>query len=518
MTARDDYIRGSLALHLTELVPPVLRRSLFADEAFSTSLCLATDGIISFNPAGAAFQRSALFAAVRAASKSDDAVAIQVEAGAPWAVRFDRQENPLVVVIENGMRKIRVRHLGLLSERLDDRRGVLDAEAARVNLPRDAHERWVALIDTRSLTDTEANDFSEDINATPVAVSAAISGALRQESAEFDALVPRSAIYYERLVGCWQGQADIAAYAETVLPGVFDSLLAFDAEAGFRLALLLCSHPFVVERLAGKTVTPTAFDVVARWARDSADAMTRCALLELALLRDHIAEQTKPVLAEMAASLRKPADGTDVDFELLSAAFVFVYGQLSHLKILADRPTFWGRIAALAQAGLIVRCFAGRRAAFVEFVQELHGARARPFALQVYADMRLGPMWQSQFAIPPQLRNEFVGRVVSRAALREDPARLLGLHDAILGEVESLNHRSLFDATRGTIGRYCAAGARIGGRICGGGRSRSHGTQADGPFLRTARQFRIPVSAIDGTGRQGRGDTAAGAISPRSRK
>jgi hypothetical protein len=55
----------------------------------------------------------------------------------------------------------------------------------------------------------------------------------------------------------------------------------------------------------------------------------------------------------------------------------------------------------------------------------------------VYADMRLGPLWQPEFAIARQLRNEFVGRVISRTAALEERARELGLYDLILGEERS---------------------------------------------------------------------------------
>ncbi len=448
MNAREDYIRGSLALHLTDLWPPILRQSLIADEALSATFGLATDGIIKFSP-GSDFQRSVLLAAVRTASKAEHPITVKDEMGDVWRIRFDRSENLPEVVIESGGRNIRVRHLGLLSERQEDRNGMLEAEAARVNLPREALRRWSALIAVRSLTDAEVTEFTEDINATPLGTSAAIVAALQQKNVDFDALVPRSAGYYERLIGRWDGQVDIAAYADTALPEIVDGLLAFDAESGFRLSLLLCSHPFALERLAGRTLTPSAFDTAARWARDGGDAMTRCALLELALLRDDVMEETKPILAEIAAALCKPTDGVDADFELLSALFVFVYGQLSYIKILANKPTFWRRMAALAQAGLIVRCLGGRRGASLAFARELRAARTRPFALQVCADMRLGPMWQSDFGYPAQLRNEFVGRVISRAAVREKAAQRLLLHERILGETESLKSSvNLFLITR----------------------------------------------------------------------
>ena len=425
-------------MRLAELVPPIFRQSLIEDEAFSASLGLVTDGVISFEPSGVGFPRNRLMGAVHASSTSEQPIMAADQEGEVWSVRFVRDNPPPCVVLEKGAEVLHVRHLGLLSERLADRERMLDAESARVNLPVAAQARWRAIIAERGLTVAEVSDFADDIKFTPVAVSGAIASTLHQDSVPFDMLVPRSADYYERLVGRWQGQATVADYVQTVLPEFLDSLLAYDEEAGFRLSLLLASHPLVLDAIAAKPISSAVFQRIAQWAGQGGDAMTRCAILELAIQRDDHSEETKAELAKIGSSLLHPQDGADDDFELLSAAFILVYGQLAYLKILNDRPSFWRRLAALAQAGLLVRCFSARRSPLGTFAYDLRKARARPFALRVYADMRLGPKWQAQDAFPSQLRNEFVGRVVSRAALHEAAVQNLGLHELILGESESL--------------------------------------------------------------------------------
>jgi hypothetical protein len=429
----EKYERGTWTLLMADLVPPLMRRAVLENEAFAESMGLVTDGTINFNPAGAAFQRSTLLRAVREASTAA-AVEIADETGLAWQVRFDRDDKVPVVIIQSGDRTIHVRHLGLLSSVAEDRITMLEAEVARVNLPADAASRWSNLVAEDGLSDATVSDFSEDINTTAVAAAGAISGTLGQESVAMDVLVPTSITYYERLIGRCDGQKDIGEYADQVLPGFLGQLLNWNPEAGLRHALLLAAHPLIIERLANFAIDKDAFTRLAKWSAGEGDVMARCAVLEMALMQSEASDDLKRELDEIAMSLIIPDGQVDEGFEMLSGVFVFVYGQLSHRKILADKPTFWRRMAAMAQAAMICRCMAPKRGALLEFAHDLRRSRARIYAIQVYADMRLGPLWQGQFALLPQLRNEIVGRVISRAANNELAATTLGLHARLLGD------------------------------------------------------------------------------------
>lgn len=435
MTPDDTIRRASLAVELLEFIPPIMRGSLISDTAFSASLGVWTDGEIVFNPAGATFRRSKLLKAIRAASKLDgNGVEVPDLQDAPWLVTFDRSGTAPMVLLSHGTKVAQVRHLGLISERLNDRVSMLEAEVDRVHLPSDTKEHWLALIKDRSLTDDELSDFSEDINTTPVVIGATISATIDQESVHFDVLMPRAGKYYERLVGHWTDEANIKSYCATALPAFLEGLMSFGTLPGLRHGLLLAGHPSVVDSLAGLPVSPEEFHTVAQWALQSGDAVARCAVLELALLRETVTEETKPVLAKIAAGLFVVKGGEDEDFEMLSAAFIFAYGQFSNIKLFPERPNYWRRFAALSQAAMISRCMVPKKGALIEFARELRKLRARSFGMQCYADMRQGPLWQAQWAFPAQLRNEFVGRVISRAASLEQRTRALGLYDILLGE------------------------------------------------------------------------------------
>jgi len=435
MKSEDDYLRGSYALIVTELVPEILRRPALSDETFTKSLGLVADGLVNFAPANVSFHRSKLVKAVRDASAAEGLEAPVVdEAGQIWKVKISLNEASPTVIIAAGGKEICVPHLAALSERRQDRLGVLASEAKRAGLPDSAKEQWWRILEERALQDHEVITFSDDINDTPVSVTMAIRNDMRADTASFDVLVPRSKRYFERLIGEWAGQKNIQSYATEVLPDFIASLLRRDETAGLRLALLSCSHSFVVRVIAGTQCNAAAFEKTVRWAANQADPMSRCGLLELGFLRTQLSEECKTTLSELAGTLVVPAGGTDQLFETFSRLFIFVYGQLSQTKVLAGAPTFWRRMAAFAQAALIHRCMLENRGDFSKFTERVRDVRSRTYSRQVYVDLREGPLWHGHFALLPQIRNEFVGRVIHAARALPDQTVATSLRDVVLGE------------------------------------------------------------------------------------
>lgn len=431
MMSREAYIRGSLALMMADLFPPLIQQAIMADEAFSASLNLTSVGTVTFNRSGPSFDRSALMAAVRATSSTQKGE-ITDEAGTTWEIAFERDQGRPRLSLKGPTEAIVVTHLGAASESCEDRIAVLEAEARRVNLPTESREKWAAIMSERSLTEGEVDTFVFDINATPTGVRAAIAGTLKDENIPFDVLVPRPLVYYERLIGHIGEQTTISQYANEVLKGHMERLLAWDPEEGMRQCLLLCAHPSVVEVLAQVGRHDGTYPNVINWSAREGDAIARCAIAELSILRADTDGEIAEGLAAAVSAL--VGDKENEQFEILSALFIMVYGQLARIKSLAGKPTFWRRLAALAHAAVVARCLNLGKGHVAEIAAGFRRVRSRLFSLQVYADLRSGPLWQGQSAMPGQLRNELIGRLILRAAERPDETQALGLEECILGD------------------------------------------------------------------------------------
>ena len=304
------------------------------------------------------------------------------------------------------------------------------------NLTGSDYDRWASLASQRPFTDDEVTAFGEDLNDTPAAVVDLISGSIsaNKGSLPLNVLVLRSGRYYERLVGCVGEQHAIKQYASEVLSEHMQQLLRWRKHEGLRNCLLLCSHPLAVEVLAAEDVDRDTIAQTLKWSAKEGDAIARCASLELGLFRADGAPEIIAGLVDVASALRIVKGEPDEQFQILSAAFQMVYGQLAHTKILASKPTFWRRLAAFAQAALITRCIASSGVQISETIEVMKNIRSRPYRIQGFADLQVGPLWQSQMADSVQLRNEFVGRVVMRSAQRIEFVRRVGLEDRLLGD------------------------------------------------------------------------------------
>jgi hypothetical protein len=286
--SQEGYVRGSLALVMAKLFPPLVRDAVLADVAFAANLALASNATVTFKPANVSFKRSVLFGAIREASKQPEPSRdVTDEVGQTWTLKFEREQAPVNLSVSSDSAKFFVSHLGVLSEIQDERVEMLDSVAARVNLTGSDYDGWASLISQRPLTDDEVTAFGDDINATPPAVADVISGSLNSngDSLPLDLLVSRSVQYYERLAGRVGEQHTINEYASEVLNEHMQQLLHWRKDEGLRHCLLLCSHPLAVEVLGAEDIESDTVARTLKWAAKEGDAMARCASLELGLLR-----------------------------------------------------------------------------------------------------------------------------------------------------------------------------------------------------------------------------------------
>src|SRR5689334_13961740 len=112
MRTREDYLRGSYALIISELTPEILRRPALSDESFAKGLGLVIDGLVNFASAGTSFHRSDLVKAVRDASAANPREAsVTDEAGQSWTVKIASEDGAPAVTISREVKEIRVPHL-----------------------------------------------------------------------------------------------------------------------------------------------------------------------------------------------------------------------------------------------------------------------------------------------------------------------------------------------------------------------------------------------------------------------
>lgn len=427
-----------------DFVPPLIRDSLFTETSLAQDYGITMDAVVSIGNPSVAFRRSKLISAVRRAAsrRGGKGESLDDESGSKWNLTVLKDKNRPGVKIHTGNRTIRVDALLLLADNRSLRKRFLLAESERLNLPAEARRNWNRLSAQRPLSDDEIDIFLNDCSETPVFVSELIAEYLARSRMSIDVLVPKSVTYYERLIGCVDGQNSIKTYMEEVAEKHIRQLLAWNSLKGLRHALLLGSHSLVADVLAKLNVDAQILDSALVWAAN-VDVLSKVTLFELCLERPDDGPTIGRSVHELVASicLQSPQEKYD-QFDVLSVAFRLVYGELGRRGFLDGKPVYWARLAAFAQAAIIARCIASTSHDLTKLIEWMQSVQKPHYVLQCLVDLRTAPRWLSNFALSDQLRQELFGRMITRAVQRENAVNALKLHEMILGnEAASLKRR-----------------------------------------------------------------------------
>jgi hypothetical protein len=436
--SRRDYIRAKIAIAMTRLYPKLVRDAVISDPTLTERLGITADAVLHLGDVDVAFQRSKLLDAVKLAlGGATPDPSIDDTLGQSWKVRVLRDEAFPRIALVQDKRRLLVANFGWLSPDPDTRTKIFAREAERLNLPAGQIANWESLLSQRIPAGDELALIQGDLNNTPSAVSETIGESLANGGIEASVLVPRLASYYDRLVGACAGETCLEDYILDAGAAHMKALVGWRAEEGFKLSLLLASQPNIATALGGVDIAIEKLAAIFEWLADRGDALSRAAGIEIGL-------RVRPADPTARAALEKLVRAFVADqpvahvnqFALLSALTVFVYGEMARCRILADRPPFQRRLAAIAQASLIARCIIANSNDATDFMKWLASARLQTFLLQGFIDLRTEPRWVPEMALPGQMRNEVSGRVWMAAQAQAEFVRDSGWAGLLLDDVE----------------------------------------------------------------------------------
>jgi hypothetical protein len=440
--SKEAYVRASLAVLAIELFPKLIRDALIADDGFRAEYGLATDAVVTFGNSGVSFQLSLLTEAVKQAfNPATPGPTVEDAAGQSWQIDVLSGDTPTIAVARGEQRFV-LAHQAMLSSDRDTRLRVFRHEADRLNLPLPARTRWEELLTARVPDDLSR--IQEDLNETPAAVQETIQNNLSTGSISADVLVPRSLSYYERLIGPFSEGQTFEGLAEAVARHM-KSLVDWRAFEGYQYALLLAAQPALGAGLDKLAVSPDQLTKIYDWLIAHGDVMSRAAAIESGLgLIQGTSELRGPLRRLIEAATSSDQITAQVDaFELLSALTILTYGELVYTRVLASRPPYWRRLAAMAQAAMIARCVSRAGSNASGFVEWAFHSRSQAFLLQCLADMRQEPRWAAELIQRDQLRSEFGGRILMAANVHAGAVNDAGWQGLLLDDSEGSLRRQL---------------------------------------------------------------------------
>ncbi|MCG7947620.1 MAG: hypothetical protein N0C84_14875 [Candidatus Thiodiazotropha taylori] len=442
----SSYIRSAKAQAVLELSPPLLRDTLIADKAFRQEYGFTAEANLSFGESGISFPRSELFGAIRKILSDDTELTVKDNEYREWVLRVDSKSDDLPrLIISFEKQRLLLPDFSSLSPDASIRLRSFEQAALDVNLPDQARDHWDSILTGRPLDDEEVAECHGDIHDSPTQVMKKIACEIREGKSSLSTLVPSSSRYYERLVGAYDESASIGEYAESGAKVFISKLLEWDQYKGLLFGLSLSSHSALTSAILTQDIEAEVLIRVFDFLEKQGDRLSQLGAIEIGIQ----IFPNKPELEPYIVSLVKQIRDDDVEnvlqgIKLFSALFILVDGELSRLRLMADAPPFYRRLASLSQAALIQRELV-TSGVNEEFYQWAMNNRGEQFYWQSNADMRLEPRWNPDLASALQMKADFFGRIMNVASNCSENIKDSELHKLILGDgSDSLQSLSQF--------------------------------------------------------------------------
>lgn len=410
----SPYERTVMAGAALELVPPLIRKSLLNDQRFREEYSVKTKAVITFRESGVSVQRSELFDAVRTVLGGEAPAELTDVEDRKWNLTNDASEGDRqTLVLSSDQQRLVLPNFSVLSKDASTRIRFLEESASDVNLPLSATEKWRSILEERALEDLEVETFQSDLCDTPAHVELTIRSEITAGRSSVSSLVPYSRRYFERLVGSYDGSGSIRDYAVGTGREVFEQLSKWRPYEGFLFSLLLSSHSALTAEINADHFVQEEFNKAFDYLEKHGDMLSRLGAFEVGLriLPDRPA--IKPFLLRFVHLIRDDdPEGKNSEFNLFSALFVLVDGELARTRLLAQEPPFYRRLASLAHAALIHRQLVHCGIDYDYFAKWAFNNRGEHFYMQSLADMRTEPRWNPDLAAASQLQADFFGRIM----------------------------------------------------------------------------------------------------------
>jgi hypothetical protein len=432
---KPDLTKSEMANAALQLFPLSIRRSLLEDSQFRLEFGVNTRATISLGQPKADFERTKLFASIRALYGGEQPDPVCSDDGMAWALRFKENANRQFVVLSCENRQFELAEFWPLSPDSLERSNTFEKFADTLNFRGAQFVEWRQILADRPVTDEEFDELQSALRATPQMNSAAMGREIRSGTSDVSTLVPRDTHYYERLVGDGKSAFNLVDYVERIARSHILQLLSWRELDGLRFALLVCAHPYFSKLIDSEKVSPKSLSRVLEWLERNGDRHSQLGAVEFGLNNLERYPDIEPSLLKLVEQFRiDDPQSENGRLKLLSSLIALVEGEFARTQIFRGLPPFWRRLASIAQ-GSLIECHLAQVSLEIEEFSDFALKRAgRNFYMQTLVDLRLEPRWFPDAINASQLKAEFLGRIASTAKANEHKIRSRELRDLVLGD------------------------------------------------------------------------------------
>jgi hypothetical protein len=433
-------MKGSYASLFIANLPESLRQAAYRDIVLCSEAGITTVTQITL-AATFRFERAAFFSAAKTAIDTGLLQLLTTDDGKSTTVRAIGGPNAHLIV-SDGTRSIVMRHFELLSQDPGKRRSVLNRLLGAHNLQSADEKRWRQLCSARPFDADELDAFKRDLMDTSCGLRNQLQNVRHTNELSLDELVPRSRLYFERLVGhvgkdvlepaqlkdavMRAHQAVPSGRATTLLPTV----LATAGSTSLLPDWVLAHIPR--KRLLG------ALQAICR----QSDPYSLAAGIELAA----IAAQEEPRAGQIAYELGTRLLGNEGGFrarcQLFSALLIATSFGISQNPELRECSPAWRRLAAFSHSVIAHRALFHRRFNCEKLLEGVMRSLGTAFYISALLDKAELPLWRPLWVTPDHVEADAVGRISNALSRLPDVAGKTELGNVVATARKRIDHKT----------------------------------------------------------------------------
>ncbi|MFB6475905.1 hypothetical protein ABER99_26730 [Paenibacillus glucanolyticus] len=427
--------KGIVAQSVLNFIPPKIRTTLLKDSDFRKENGLSIDALLTFNTSDISFKRSELYDAIRETLNSLSPVAVLDKNGQVWELADKSDRNNVRLILKNKEHRLVLSDFYSFHPDSATRLRLFEKIGNDSNLPMDEIEKWKKTLSRRVLEDDEKELLDEELINTPVNFVKSLRKEIDRKDIGVSTLVPLSKVYYERLVGKFDGSLTLDDFAEGSGDSLINDLRLWRPFDGFLFSLFLSSHTVLSDRITydhlSKDDVIRAYSILV----ESGDRTSQLGAIEVGLRLLPFHPEIESYIVAMVEQIRDDdPDSEKSQFKLLASLFILVDGELSRTHLFENQAIYYRRLASLGQASLICRELNETTINVNSFYEWVIGCRGEQFYLQSLADMRGDPIWNPDYASASYIKSNFINRIILAASKYEENIRKSILSKLIIGE------------------------------------------------------------------------------------
>jgi hypothetical protein len=358
---------------------------------------------------GISVNRTNLFAVFRACVDGEEIPALMGDNGGQLDTRASLGSDGSIIIELPGQ-QMKFTHAILLSSDPERRLSALDAIFRQLTLSREEQERLRGIARRIDYADGDFISIAKSLSSSPEEFVGRLQAKVNVRQVSRSDILPDEPQHWTNLTAVRQPSDTLAQFTDCELSGERRARFAMNGASAFRTIALTFSSPGLVPHALFDSLDTEMMVAALEDACNFADHFSLIGAFEtctrLISKDQRFIDLGERILDRLFTDMTK----LQTSCGMFGAAFVIAVAALAEDEALTKQPAYWRRLAAAAQAALVVRTCNVTEINHEELFQWAIAQSGESYCLSILSDFATDPQWRPEWIVHRFLVGDAIGR------------------------------------------------------------------------------------------------------------